>query len=274
MPVDRLKRDAAADALAAFMRGEMDKTSVRERLISIPGSCTNRDGSREGPVDKPLRSLIDDLQLEFSSDLGPYTEKDWERFCRILAFLKSDLEILQEPSWPTADPNRLVSPADLRMFRQACWHLLGLLAALGFAFLVGWWLLAAAWVVSFVMFSAMMARIDSEEEEEDLREFRRISAFYPFENEDQWLSHAELLEPYRLPPYDPEIHGRAEEIVHSRWDKALTLLLSAAVLCPMFAIMWAGSLLIWPLWLAIAALSWLVISANRCLKRQSAPPPP
>src|SRR5262245_27611932 len=90
MPVDRVRRDAAANALASLLRGEMGRAALGAELRRLAQS--DEPEEKSGPdKDTYLEKM---LALWFLDETGyrPISEEMWVPLCRHLAFLKTDLE--------------------------------------------------------------------------------------------------------------------------------------------------------------------------------------
>src|ERR1022692_4830041 len=90
MPVDRARRDAAADALASFLRGEMDRASL-EAVFKRLAQTGNDEGKSSSERDAYLEELLASWFF-LGERYRPVTEEMWLAVCRHLAFLKTDLE--------------------------------------------------------------------------------------------------------------------------------------------------------------------------------------
>jgi hypothetical protein len=240
MPGDRLHRDAAANALGAFLRGEIDKGALHKRLRAIVAAV---EKSKE--EDKELLPLCMYLQVW---DLDAVSLQDWERLVRTLAFLQSDVE--PKPRGP-APPD----PDEPRLVRLARWHLLGLMIGLGIGYFVGWWLPVACWVASFLYTEVSVNwRHTNGDQAEDTSHARKATVD-PFESEEAWLAHRHLVEAHRLPAYNPSIHYRprnpsaAENVF-----RPVAFWFATAMLAGFLGLMLAWSLLAWPVYLVLASL--------------------
>ena len=84
MPVDRDARDALADALAAFMKGQIGAREFERRIDALE----SEDDTIEG-LAVALWTLCDDI----TNHTICVSQEGWNSLRRILAFLKSDLEL-------------------------------------------------------------------------------------------------------------------------------------------------------------------------------------
>jgi hypothetical protein len=245
MPVDRDQRDAVADSLAAFLRGEIGRKVWRTRLdpiCTVLRNTTVRDGY--------LHDFLLEWEWPWLSD--PLSKEDWEQLRRHLAFLKTDLE---ERKFSL--PSSLDDDADRpRQIRLARWHVLGLAVPFGLSFVVGWWLFVVALVISFILYQVSMWRHGAAWDKAFSAESSRVLAFYPFASEEEWSAHEGRLEPYRLPGYDPQIHCQRERrTLAARIGNALRMSASFILFATIFGIMIpVASLLMWPLWLVLMSL--------------------
>ena len=88
VPVDRPNRDRAADALAAYLRGEIDNWAFDDELDRVPG----KDDRSLGKLRYWLWLCYDDIERHHARG----TPEGWEFLCRALAFLRTDLELAYE----------------------------------------------------------------------------------------------------------------------------------------------------------------------------------
>jgi hypothetical protein len=237
MPVDRVRRDAAADALASFLRGEMGRAALGAELQRLAQSDKSEEKSR---LDKDTY-LEEMLALWFLDETGygSMSEEMWVALCRDLAFLKTDLE--QRRWHDHEDEDR---PRQILLAR---WHTLGLLVAFGVAYMTSWWIFAAATPISFLLYQAAMWKHE--------RHLQQRLEFYPFADRDEWLAHKHLLDLYCLPAYDPTAFDEPPQV--RKWPSFLAIPARIACylfLAVMFACMYLWSVLFWPLWLVMMSL--------------------
>jgi len=244
MPVSRENREVVANALAAFLRGEMSEDAFRNRLNSIWVGL-----DQNAVQDDYLSHLCGLLLTKTLVDLSALSEPAWRQLVRDLAFLKSDLEPTRPASPPADDPD---FSAQVRMAR---WHVLGLAVSFGLGLVVGWWLPAVCCVVSFVSYATWEWRQDKARDKERFKQWAKELAFAPFECEEDWLAHKRLLEPSHLPEYDPAIHWRPRtfSLAKKFWGAGASYLIMAG-LALILAFMYAFSVLIWPLSLVLMSL--------------------
>lgn len=238
MPANRESRDAAADALASFMRGELDGDALQMRFEAILSSC---QGEATGD------DYLDSLLSRWEPPPWKYwaaTEEEWNGLRRQIAFLKSDL-----PERPICFP----TPVEDRPYQilLARWHTLGLVVASGFSFHFGWWWFAVASVVSFVLYQIALSRHEGVHEEEQRTEARRLVAFLPFTDEEEWLAHEGLLQNSRLPSFTP--HPRHRTTGETIRDKGILVVCGVVTGC-MFGYMYVFSVFMWPLCLLLMSL--------------------
>jgi hypothetical protein len=246
MTVDRVRRDQLADVLAGYLRGDLDRTAVLQRLHALgPGNSPPTSAAESDQSAETIRDLLE-LGLEWQGErkgIG-FSEEEWEGHRRELAFLSTDLE---EPPWPPfeeEDWDRLVP--------LARWQVLLLLLALGLSQIVGWWCLAVAVLLSFAWFQWVWTAEDRARN----AEVAKRNHCRPFSSREEWLAHQDRLERFHLPPYDPARHGRGKPSRLERLGRALQV----GLLAGMIAFMLVCSALLWPLWLVIVACckpSWL-----------------
>jgi hypothetical protein len=248
MSVDRARRDAVADSLASFLRGEIRRDELEAVLRRFV-----RPDEAEGQPQVDRDAYLDEL-LALSCLEGKYrptslSEEAWEGTCRHLAFLKSDLEERQwhdpggdDEDWP-------------RMILLARWHTLGLLVASGVAYLTSWWVFAASTLVSFLLYQAAMRKFDAAADEERRRRQKQRWESHPFADREEWLAHKHLLDAYRLPAYDPATFHEPPDArkCHSYLAVPARVALYVFV-AAMFAYMFIVSVFIWPLWLVMMSL--------------------
>jgi hypothetical protein len=253
MSVDRNQRNEIANSLAAFLRGEISRKALRSRLDTewhchSQGILVVEWQGVEIHDSYVLSSLywwgLPSLLVE------PLSEQDWRQLCRHLAFLTSDLEEREFPS-PTLGHEETC----LYQTRLARWHVVVLALAFGLSFLVGWWLLLAAWVISFVLYQVSTHGLYAAEQEELKAKWDVIRAFAPFANEGEWRAHEGLLDRYRLPEYDPTIHGQRDSptFVGRVLDAAGTAL-GWLIILFFHGFYYVLGLLLWPLWLVLWSL--------------------
>jgi len=240
MPVDRIRRDAAADALASLLRGEMR----RDALVAALQQLRQPDEPEGKP--KPERDAYLDAVLNLWSPDERYISEDmWGIWCRHVAFLKTDLERAssherEDESW---------------QIPLARWHTLGLLIALGVAYLTRWWIFVAADLLSFLLYMASAQKRGSLANEERSRRLE----YYPFTDKDEWLAHKHLVDEYNL----PACHAGAFDDPPSvkTWPPFIASLVRwalysfvAVFVAAMVLYMYAFSIIMWPLWLVMMSL--------------------
>jgi hypothetical protein len=247
MPVDRASRDAAADILAAFLRGEIGRDALRaslRRLIPPEHHATVIGPHRDTYLDR----LLEDGSLPVGKGV-PISEEEWAVLCRHQAFLASDLE---ERSWDEPPREDDDTPFLARSARR---HALGLLAALGLAYVAGWWLFAAAAVVSFVLFQVSIRRREAVAEGERRERLERRMEYYPFADRGEWLVHRHLLDRYRLPGYDASAFGVAAPMKSQSSVLAVPVrVASYLAVAAVIGYACAFLVVVWPLWLVLMSL--------------------
>lgn len=234
MSINRFRRDAAADILAAYLRGELDREEARDKLIDL---ARMQKGIRDHVIDK-ASWYLDDVFL-------PVDEAKWRHFRRQMVFLKTDLE------WDAPQPYEL-SP-DLESarweWRQAVGHLIALLLAAVVAYWLSWWILVAA-----IPLSALIAEATRRSHEFAWEERLRLwEESEPFANGADWLAHQHLADEENLPPYaespfppPPSPPGSPLVAALKRW----TVRIATAAF---FSVLAVGYALAWPLLLLVNA---------------------
>src|SRR5262245_46197926 len=87
--VGRGRRDAVADALASFLRGETRRAELGA-VLQRSAQPDERDGQPKSDGDAYLDEML--ALWTHEARYGPASEEMWEGWCHHLAFLKSDLE--------------------------------------------------------------------------------------------------------------------------------------------------------------------------------------
>jgi hypothetical protein len=237
MPVDRAGRDALADALSSFLRGESSGVAFAAEVRRL-ALATKSEPSNGSTKDDFLEELLAGYTT-CGFNTWPISEKEWNGLKRQLAFLKSDLEMR---SWREQSD-------EFELRRFARWHTFGLLVTFGLAYLTSWFVIVAFSVISFLRFQVVMQRSHSNDEEQR----SRWQAFYPFADENEWLAHQHLLDPYDFPPYDPSrFHVQRSKLFSILF--AMSRIGSFVCIVAMFTVLAIGSILIWPLWLVMMSV--------------------
>jgi hypothetical protein len=247
MPVDRVRRDAAAGILASFLRGEIDRDTLGAELRRLAQADESEEKSRSGK-DTYLEELLP-LWLHVVLTHRPISEEMWVALCRHLAFLKTDYE---ERRWRDCVHEDEDRPRQILLAR---WHALGLLVAFGLAYLTSWWIAVAATLISFLLYQAAMWKHDSLVNEERRRQLKQRWEFYPFADQNEWLAHRHIVDQYHLPAYDMDAFDIPPQT--RKWPSILAApvrwtcyLLVAA----MFLYMYLFSVALWPVWLVMMSL--------------------
>jgi hypothetical protein len=183
--------------------------------------------------------LADLLGLADAWDLEPPKPEEWGELTRHLAFLRSDLAVplIQRPR---ADGSSAVEA------RLARWHVMGLALAAAVSLWSGWWVFVAAVVASFFLFEATMWWHETATR----REWRRLTAFYPFADERDWRAHQALAEQARLPVYDV---NRYRAPMLRRVEIMLLYAVGLAAAAGLLILGHAFAILMWPVSLLIMA---------------------
>lgn len=181
MPVDRVARDRFASTLAAYMRGVVDNFALDEA-----GFEADTDDSTVRRLGLAVWYCYDDGKSHPMS----VSSEEWESLRRVIAFLRSDLEV-HEPTGPRRwlHSKQLVGIATLSSLMLAGRQ---------------WWVTSsAAWLMLPGLLVGvpltLWAYIAPQEP---------APPFYPFANEEQWRSYEHLIEGERLPDYTRETHAR------------------------------------------------------------------
>jgi len=240
MPVDRARRDAAAAALASFLRGKADRDALRAEFDRLSRAGTDRD-----TWDNYLEAFLR-CWLHFGAILH-VTETIWLEMSRHLAFLKTDLEDTRSPIQLHEEENHLGK------ILLARWHTLGLLVAFGVAFLTNWWLFAGATLVSFILYQRSEKIIDLPIEEKKKKEIERRQEYHPFHDQEEWMAHKHLVDEYYLPAYEAGAFAQPLSVKppRSKWVAELVNTFAVAF----FGLMWLASTLTWPIFLILISLS-------------------
>lgn len=234
MPADRARRDAAADALTSFLRCEIDRDALGDRL---------RQMAKPSVEDRFLESLEFRLCLEGKFRLV-ISEEVWERLWRDLAFLRTDLEERPPPVLCFDKDDR---PGEIRLAR---WHIAGLMIAAAVAYFTSWWVLVAANVISYLQYQYSMRSNEPQVDEE----YEARLAFLPFANKDEWLKHKHLVDELHLPVYDPL---RFDEPAPKEWPvlSAIVGWTCLLLILPLLLYALLFSIAFWPVWLVAMSLS-------------------
>lgn len=195
--MDRVRRDEVAEALAAYLRGEMghrDLVAVCQRIEKEMRPLSDRDSY--------LWMLL--MKVTIEGSLGPsflmveITKIVWEELCRHLAFLKSDLE---RRAWVVDVERESHDKSSPRMNRFIRWNSLCVLAGCGMAFLTSWWVIPMVLVISLVLSQHPFLNWITLTREEK-RRLKDRETFDPFFGQEDWLAHQHLLDSFGLPEYD------------------------------------------------------------------------
>jgi hypothetical protein len=248
MTVDRRQRDAVAESLAEYMRGQIGVRDLYARCEKIRElDVASPDG------DKYLETFINwELNL---SPYRPVTSAQWDLMRRQLAFLCTDrdethLRRYREPSFDDID-----LPRQIRMARQ---HLIGLKGIASVAYIGGWWwLFPAATALSFAVCQRQTQCASARHDAECKAVRQEFQACYPFATEADWLDHEILLNRLRIPTYDADLQSRVERRpLRDTVVMALGACAGGAILALCLVAAFAAEIVIWPLWLLLMSCSW------------------
>lgn len=236
MPVDRTRRDTAAEVVTSFLRREIGYNLMQAALGGL--TPPREAGKQDASLDEILDHVI------YGPCFYANPETQWAGFCRRLAFLKTDLEIRQVSGDFIVNDNE-DRPREILLAR---WHALGLLVAFGAAYLISWWVFAAATLLSYLLYQYQTPaswRLNLSDEQNNQAEW------YPFADEEEWLEHKHILDEYHLPPYQVGVYdfpGPAKE-----WPRVIaTPVMWACMLA--FAPFFLISAVIWPLFVVLMSL--------------------
>jgi len=243
MPVDRAKRDAVAEALASYLRGEKSRDQVGMTICHV--------FPNDNPASK-VKSGNDAYLEEMQRQWPPpesrmlFSKELWSRWCRHLAFLNTEFATNRCPM-PAFNDEDL--PWEILLAR---WHMLGLLVAGGVAYFTSWWFFAVVVFLSYVLFMASKAKHDAPAEMKRAKDMKRRLEYYPFADEQDWLAHEHLLASYDLPAYDATLFNESLQRKEPSAWKAALMEAAIRVLFLVFQIM---TITIWPLFIVLMALS-------------------
>ncbi len=166
---------------AAKNWGELRKSAGADALTSLPG----------GPLELAAHHKTADSTISASA-------AEWEKLKRMLALLESDLRLNSVASVKRGPSRLLLLPIVGVAFS----------VGIGWGLLFGWGLgvLFAGWLALGVITVIVNRRMRSTK-----RQSQPTSgdfAWYPFNDEQQWLAYADLLERFTLPEYSTAIHDR------------------------------------------------------------------
>jgi hypothetical protein len=248
MSADRARRDAAAGALASFLRGQTDRIALAEAFQSLPQPA-DPEGQPAADRDRYLDDLMILLWSVPGAEYEATSEEEWTALCRHLAFLTSNLEGRSWDDQLREDEDR---PYQIWLAR---WHAAGLLVAAGVSYMVNWWLFVVANVASYALYFVALSRHEAPEEEQNRVQRAQRLEFYPFADRDEWLAHQQLLDGYHLPGYDPAVFTAAPRV----WTWPALLILPVWVGYSLFVVlafvcMFAFSTAFWPLYLVLMSL--------------------
>lgn len=183
-------RRELADAIAAWMKGEMSTSEFRDATCNIVGM--------EDIESQDIASELHHYYLEKTDGPIRVSRNGWKQLSRWLIFLRSDYHL--EQKWPPLTKISFVIP-------------LLLLVILAFAygvsmrfFVMTWFFIAVAWTLMIYVRdhrNIQTYRYDPE--------FRKMREFAPFLSDEDFTAHRHLLEEFNLPPYTaPEGNITAE----------------------------------------------------------------
>jgi hypothetical protein len=245
MAVNRRHRNELADAVATYMRGEIGWDTLQDR---ISAACPESSDPFVHFMAQDLRDLPKSL-----------SEEMWNRLRRELAFLRTDFTDNR-----ASMPQHVSEPDELDMIPLAEWYIFAFAIALAVVPLAGWLPLKIVWVLTFIPFQIRWWRIEAANNTAWGAELARRMGFEPFTGEEEWLAHVGLLEPLRIPAFDPRIHNRPtfrsiSTRVHNAWLWGLGLVLIRCA--QMSVVVW------WPYLLVVTTLFRWAGALDRGAKR-------
>ncbi len=252
MALNRLAREASSNALADFLRGDVGREELAQRLGPLLPDLEEEEGTPEGPEpDRALGELAADLEGLRLFD-ATLSLEGWERLCRHLAYLQTDLE----PPAPSTESG--YDPALAREARLARLHLLAFPAAMGLAWALDFWWLLAAWAVaSYLLYVFTLQFRGARGPVEP-----PSPAHAPFESAEQWQAHEPLLQPFDLPPFAPTAFPAP--LPPSKWRKAGTLVPLVLALALGVPLLVAFTALAWPVCLVVLACRQATVPDHLC----------
>lgn len=240
MTVSREYRNAAAEALTPFLRGEINYDALRDRF----GTILDSTGGELIP-DEFVGNL---LYAHANFSRGPITKKIWTDLRKALAFLKTDLEAPQyrEPAQESRYSAEIV---------QARWHLLGIAIAFCLTLLVGWWIFFAASVLSWIIIQVREWRRDSAFDKALRTERERFWRCFPFLSEEERVVYETALDEMSIPKSYPgrgpaSLSTRIGEVVGAVFETVLFVIFVPFIF--MFFIL--IPLFCWPIYLVVTSL--------------------
>jgi hypothetical protein len=251
MSVNRITRDALADALKSFLRGEITGSALQTKLEAIDAALIGK------PIaDKSLVFIFMDVSdLIIFPDYGfnrPISDKQWQKLSRDLVFLKSDREISFETIPKYVSEEEYHGPEELAIR----WNFLILAVVIGFSFVVGLWFYFLASILSFIFFLQWSRRHEAALDKKREEYFRLFNVF-PFSSEKDWLAHQHLVEEWRLRILKPNFPS--EPAIKGTWAKILSAL-SSGMTCIGMSVGWPISL----------TLLWITSEWSRYLRHRGA----
>lgn len=243
MPVNRIQRDATANALAEFMRGEIGRPILLHKLESIgqaAGMLPDGDDLQKD-VDLYLQEV---LFIRAPRACQRIVQKDhWEELKRHLVFLKTDMCLQSQAALH-----------DRQIILARCFLVAGMIVGVLSCWLGGSFLLMA-WIIVpsvFFLIDPLHASLCLKLNEITIVDTAR---FYPFANRRDWLTHQHLLDAFGLPQI--QVRAVADSPPKSLLERCLILAIHIAIviLAVAFTVLFAGVhlFLAWPCWLVTTA---------------------
>jgi len=232
MAVDREGRDELASEIASLMRGDMTIPAFAEQ-------------ARNYDPQERIDLLLDTCQSQIIHTLNRGNDRlriesyEWNCFERWLIILKSNIDRgNRDMTEIKKDNNRT---GGVKVYRLILCILAILLSLAGFIF----WGFAGIFVYVFVAIFVIATIIWIE-----LRTEKRPSycerLYYPFTNKEEWQGCRDQLKVFKLPDYEPTLHGLSPRDMFKELATAITVVASFATLAgalwPIMLFGWAGLL--------------------------------
>jgi hypothetical protein len=232
MPVDRRLRRELSEVIAAHMRDPANPRAFYERVVAIHEEL-GRAPAQE--ADHSATEIADEIRMLFECS-KPHERFDspetWEQYRRYLAFLRTDRALPVAPAALSGAAPSMMLSGSFPPRRLAWVLLLALLLSLAAWPWASWYLFAACWVISPLIWLVCTVEQGGETE----------NRAWPFESDAQWREHERLLADMNLPAsWATSLHYRRSL---PRWWHATVFALSMGLLMLVLYCLVAS---IWPL---------------------------
>ena len=207
MSVDREARDRLADALAAFMRGDIDRRQYRAIADHPP----------KGDYTVAYYAFMTTGDSDKISGPVCVTEDGWNALVRCIAFLRSDLQLERPHRFSLLLTLFLCYVAVIVAIVRAEWDHAARLAEFWCVLSIGWF------------FAARVIQLFKQHRPEGKR-----NLFDPFVDEAEWLRFKPLSDASNIPEFDAQKHGIAESRL-LRWLIRPCLAVATAIWLPLIA---------------------------------------